>query len=187
MWEVSTCPLWRHKIRRNHFIRFHTIPGSVCSGKNPLMMCNKKHVTSEWIKASGVNETDTLPVLKKGVGVMWQHVDGTHVLIRRGICKGDRDHRGSGNGGGRGGGPVLRQGWQCEHAAGNGLRRLNLEHLPRLRQHDGPTCGREETQDIGVFKWHVCGCNQLFHHMVWVECVSAATDTCVCFLAVLFF
>lgn len=32
------------------------------------MMCNKKHVTSEWIKASGVNETDTQPVLQRGGG-----------------------------------------------------------------------------------------------------------------------
>lgn len=35
-----------------------------CSSKSPLMMCNKKHVTREWIQASGVNETDTLPVLR---------------------------------------------------------------------------------------------------------------------------
>lgn len=30
------------------------------------MMCNEKHVTQEWIKASGVNETDTLPALQEG-------------------------------------------------------------------------------------------------------------------------
>lgn len=69
-WDVGSVDMFTvtsHNVKEP----LHTAPYNTeaCSGKNPLMMCTKKHVTPEWIKASGVNETDTPPVLRgRGAG-----------------------------------------------------------------------------------------------------------------------